>query len=80
MKFNYKDDFNHSSSDSTRLELSRAKHPSLTGHSRMAKRVVSLLRGYEFTKEQFFSSDGAPEAVAKTRESAFYQLADLLQT
>jgi glutamate-1-semialdehyde 2,1-aminomutase len=63
-----------------RLELSRAKHPSLTGHSRMAKRVVSLLRGYEFTKEQFFSSDGAPEAVAKTRESAFYQLADLLQT
>jgi glutamate-1-semialdehyde 2,1-aminomutase len=25
-----------------RLELSRAKHPSLTGHSRMAKRVASL--------------------------------------
>jgi glutamate-1-semialdehyde 2,1-aminomutase len=23
-----------------RLELSRAKHPSLTGHSRMAKRVA----------------------------------------
>ena len=62
-----------------RLELSRAKHPSLTGHSRMAKRVVSLLRGYEFPKEQFFSSDCAPEAVAKTRQSAFYQLADLLQ-
>jgi len=63
-----------------RWELSRAKHPSLTGHSRMAKRVVSLLPGYEFTEEQFFSCDGASEAVAKTRQSAFYQLAHLLQT
>ena len=27
-----------------RLELSRAKHASLTGHSKMAKRVAGLLR------------------------------------
>ena len=31
-----------------RLELSRAKHPSLTGHSRMAKRVASLVPGYDY--------------------------------
>ncbi|NBZ98781.1 MAG: aminotransferase class III-fold pyridoxal phosphate-dependent enzyme [Betaproteobacteria bacterium] len=63
-----------------RLELSRAKHPSLTGHSRMAKRVVSLLPGYEFNEKQFFSCDGAPDAVANNRKTAFYQLAHLLQT
>jgi glutamate-1-semialdehyde 2,1-aminomutase len=63
-----------------RLELSRAKHPSLTGHSRMAKRVASLLPGYEFAESQFFSCDGAPETVASNRRAAFYQLANLLQT
>jgi len=63
-----------------RLELSRAKHPSLTGHSRMAKRVVSLLPGYEFNEKQFFSCDGAPDAVSNNRKNAFYQLAHLLQT
>jgi len=63
-----------------RLELSRAKHPSLTGHSRMAKRVVSFLPGYEFSEAQFFSCDGAPDSVASNRRSSFYQLADLLQT
>jgi glutamate-1-semialdehyde 2,1-aminomutase len=63
-----------------RLELSRAKHPSLTGHSRMAKRVVSFLPGYEFSEEQFFSCDDAPQNVAEVRRAAFYQLANLLQT
>lgn len=63
-----------------RLELSRAKHPSLTGHSRMAKRVVSFLPGYEFNEDQFFSCDGAPESVVSTRRAAFYQLANELQT
>lgn len=63
-----------------RLELSRAKHPSLTGHSRMAKRVASFLPGYEFSEEQFFSCDDAPQNVADVRRAAFYQLANLLQT
>ena len=31
-----------------RLELSRAKHPSLAGHSRMAKRVAALVPGYAY--------------------------------
>jgi glutamate-1-semialdehyde 2,1-aminomutase len=63
-----------------RLELSRAKHPSLTGHSRMAKRVVSFLPGYQFNESQFFSCDGVTETVANTRKMAFYQLAQQLQT
>ena len=63
-----------------RLELSRAKHPSLTGHSRMAKRVVSFLPGYQFNESQFFSCDGVTDTVANTRKMAFYQLAQQLQT
>ena len=63
-----------------RLELSRAKHPSLTGHSRMAKRIASLLPGYEFSEDQFFSCDDAPQNVADVRRAAFYQLANLLKT
>jgi glutamate-1-semialdehyde 2,1-aminomutase len=43
-----------------RLELSIAKHPSLTGHSRMAKRVAAMLPGYAYDATRFFNSDRAP--------------------
>ena len=45
----------------TRLELSRAKHPSLTGHARMSRQVAKLLPHYEYDGEKFFRADGAPE-------------------
>ena len=45
----------------TRLELSKAKHRSLTGHARMARRVASLVPFYEYDEEQFFRSDAAPD-------------------
>lgn len=61
-----------------RLELSRAKHPSLTGHSRMAKRVASWLPGYAYGEERFFNSDGAPAEVAAQRRQALQQLGDTL--
>ena len=61
-----------------RLELSRAKHPSLTGHSRMAKRVASWLPGYAYGEERFFSSDGAPAEVAAQRRHALQQLGETL--
>ncbi|MBV5294038.1 MAG: aminotransferase class III-fold pyridoxal phosphate-dependent enzyme [Curvibacter lanceolatus] len=61
-----------------RLELSRAKHPSLTGHSRMAKRVASWLPGYAYGEERFFNSDGAPAEVAAQRRLALQQLGDTL--
>ena len=44
-----------------RLLLSRAKHRSLTGHSKMAKRVAGLLPGYAYDEERFFGSAGAPD-------------------
>ncbi len=58
-----------------RLELSLAKHPSLTGHSRMAKRVASWLPGYAYDEARFFDSDGAPPDVQTQRRAGFIRLA-----
>lgn len=58
-----------------RLELSRAKHPSLTGHVRIAKWIAGLIPHYEFDEGTFFDSDGAPAAVAKQRRAGFERLA-----
>ncbi len=60
-----------------RLELSLAKHPSLTGHSRMAKRVASMLPGYSYDATQFFNSDHAPVAVVARRRAGLARLASL---
>lgn len=61
-----------------RLELSLAKHPSLTGHARMAKRVARLLPGYAYDEVRFFGSDGAPPEVQARRRTGFAQLASQL--
>ena len=60
-----------------RLELSRAKHASLTGHSRMAKRVASMLPGYAYDEARFFASDDAPSDVVTRRRAGFERLAAL---
>jgi glutamate-1-semialdehyde 2,1-aminomutase len=57
-----------------RLELSRAKHPSLAGHSRMAKRVARLVPGYTYDEAQFFGSDAAPADVLARRREGFARL------
>jgi glutamate-1-semialdehyde 2,1-aminomutase len=57
-----------------RIELSRAKHRSLAGHSRMAKRVARLVPGYAYDEAQFFGSDGAPADVVKRRSEGFARL------
>ncbi len=62
-----------------RLELSRAKHPSLTGHSRMAKRVAAQLPGYAYDDRRFFDSDGAPADVVARRRAGFEALSQLLR-
>lgn len=62
-----------------RLELSRAKHRSLTGHSKMAKRFASLVPGYAYGPEEFFRVDGAPEEIAARRKAGFERLARTLQ-
>ena len=61
----------------TRLELSKAKHPSLSGHSRMARRVARLIPFYEYDETAFFASDDAPDDVVRTRREAFARLAAL---
>ena len=60
-----------------RLELSRAKHRSLGGHSRLAKRVARLIPFYEYDEAGFFASDGAPEAVVAQRWAGFASLEEL---
>jgi len=58
-----------------RLQLSRAKHRSLAGHSRLARRFASEVPFYEYDETQFFRADGAPENVAAARRDGFLRLA-----
>ncbi|WP_407176572.1 aminotransferase class III-fold pyridoxal phosphate-dependent enzyme [Bradyrhizobium sp. STM 3562] len=60
-----------------RIALSRAKHRSLTGHSKMSKLVARLIPHYEFDINDFFRSDGAPAEVATKRQDGFFRLAEL---
>jgi glutamate-1-semialdehyde 2,1-aminomutase len=62
-----------------RLQLSRAKHPSLAGHSRMAKRLARMLPGYHFDEQTFFQCDNAPYDIQNLRRNAFYRVAEVLQ-
>ena len=57
-----------------RVELSLAKHPSLTGHSRLAKRVAAQVPGYAYDAARFFASDGAPADVLARRRAGFVRL------
>ena len=62
-----------------RIELSRAKHRSLAGHSRMVKRLARWMPGYSLGEDRFFDCDGAPVDVAERRKAAFFELARTLQ-
>jgi glutamate-1-semialdehyde 2,1-aminomutase len=57
-----------------RLQLSRAKHPSLAGHSRLARRVARHVPYYAHDGDRFFDSDGAPPEVAAKRRRALSRL------
>jgi glutamate-1-semialdehyde 2,1-aminomutase len=58
-----------------RLQLSFAKHPSLAGHSRWAKRITRWIPGYAYGDEEVFRADGASEAVEASRRQGFFRLA-----
>ena len=64
----------------TRLELSKAKHPSLSGHSRMSRRIAALIPYYEYDEHRFFRADSPPEEVAERRRTAFARLSELFRT
>ncbi len=61
-----------------RFLLSRAKHPSLLGHARLAKRLARLIPASGFSGDAFYSSDGAPDAVGSRRRDGFERLSQLL--
>ncbi len=60
-----------------RLELSRAKHRSLAGHPRTARRLASFLPFYEYGEERIFCCDGASPEVAAQRRAGFMRLAEI---
>jgi glutamate-1-semialdehyde 2,1-aminomutase len=60
-----------------RLQLSRAKHRSLAGHSRWSRRFAALVPFYEYGEAEFFSADGAPAEVVTNRRAGFMHLAEL---
>ncbi len=61
----------------SRARLSRAKHPSLTGHVRLAKRIAGLIPFYDYDEARFFAADDAPPKVAAQRRAGFERLAAL---
>jgi glutamate-1-semialdehyde 2,1-aminomutase len=60
-----------------RLQLSRAKHASLTGHARIARRIAALVPFYEYDERRFFRSDNAPTKIAALRRDGFMRLSAL---
>jgi glutamate-1-semialdehyde 2,1-aminomutase len=60
-----------------RLQLSFAKHRSLAGHSRMARRFASWVPFYEYDDSRFFSVDAAPAPVVAARRTGFTRLSEL---
>ncbi|MFT6906178.1 MAG: glutamate-1-semialdehyde 2,1-aminomutase [Oleiphilaceae bacterium] len=62
-----------------RLQLSKAKHPSLRGHAKMSKRVARLIPFYEYQDNEIFGVDGAPESLQQQRRTAFYKLSHFFQ-
>jgi glutamate-1-semialdehyde 2,1-aminomutase len=59
-----------------RLALSLAKHRSLSGHVRMARRIAGLIPYYAYDEARFFRCDDAPDEIAARRRAAFMRLAD----
>ncbi|GAC1308650.1 MAG: aminotransferase class III-fold pyridoxal phosphate-dependent enzyme [Steroidobacteraceae bacterium] len=57
-----------------RLTLSAAKHNSLTGHSRWARRFARWVPFYDYDGMAFFAADGAPDNVAMHRRASFAAL------
>lgn len=63
----------------SRLMLSRAKHRSLAGHSRMAKRIARLIPFYEYDESGFFRADDAPDDIVQKRVKSLAMLSDFYE-
>ena len=63
-----------------RFDLSTAKHQSLAGHARIARRLAALVPFYEYDEARFFCSDNAPADIAEARRDGFARLSALYET
>ncbi len=63
-----------------RLQLSRAKHPTLTGHPRIALRLARLLPEYAYSPAEALAADRPPETVKRAREAALDRLEATLRS
>lgn len=59
-----------------RIQLSLAKHRSLLGHSRWAKRLAKLVPATDYDEVAFFACDTAPDEISQQRQTAFLNLAE----
>jgi glutamate-1-semialdehyde 2,1-aminomutase len=57
-----------------RVQLSRAKHPSLLGHPRLALRLSRLVPEYHYGPDTAWAEDGAPPEIVTRRAQAFARL------
>ncbi len=57
-----------------RLQLSLAKHPSLRGHAKWSRRMARFVAPFDYDKAHFTQCDGAPDAVAATRQRSLAAL------
>ena len=64
----------------SRIELSRAKHPSLSGHARIGRFVAGMLPSYHYDDSRVFDVDGAPTSVVAARRADFERLAALYRS
>ena len=58
--------------------LSRAKHRSLTGHGRIARRLARLVPYYSYADDEIFAVDGAEPVLAEQRKVGFERLRERL--
>ena len=58
----------------TRAELSLAKHRSLAGHPRMARRAAAMLPAYSYDATSFYNADGAPAEILAQRRAALQRM------
>jgi glutamate-1-semialdehyde 2,1-aminomutase len=61
----------------SRLQLSRAKHPSLAGHARWSRRIAGLIPFYAYDEDRFFNCDNAPPQIVEHRRQGFARLSQL---
>ena len=63
-----------------RFALSQAKHASLAGHARLARRLAALVPFYDYDETRFFCSDDAPAHITARRRAGFDRLSALYNT